>query len=271
MRSGLSIASLLAASALFACVGCNRMPGYPKPGSEIARPDDVVDFHTLYSQNCSACHGANGLKGAAIPLDNPAYLAIAGENNLHTITANGVKGSLMPAFARSAGGMLTDRQIEALVQGMLHEWARPAAFTAITLPPYAANTQPNAIDGQKTFVTACARCHGEDGRGLPSANGVLQPKGATPFSIVDPDYLSLISDQGLRSIIVAGHTDPQTPDWRSYIAGRALTPQQITDIVAWIAGHRPPPPSPQIANPHALPGPAKLPGPASNSRVKEKR
>lgn len=268
MRSILSITSVLAAIALFACVGCDRMPGYPKPGPEVPRPDQVLDFHALYNQNCSACHGANGQHGAAIPLNNPAYLAIAGANNLRTVTANGVNGSLMPAFAHSAGGMLTDQQIDALVQGMLREWARPAEFNTLSLPPYAANAPANAADGQKAYVTACARCHGEDGRGIPSTNGTPQPQGATTFSIVDPNYLSLMSDQGLRSIIVAGHPVPNTPDWRSYIAGRSLTPQEITDIVAWVIGHRP---SPLIANPHATPGPAKLPAPTSNSTVKEKR
>lgn len=271
MRTSLSIASVLALSALFLCAGCDRMPGYPKPEAEIARPDQVLDFHTLYNQNCSACHGANGMHGAAIPLNNPAYLAIAGVNNLRTVTANGVKGSLMPAFAHSAGGMLTDQQIDALVQGMMHEWARPAGFNTLSLPPYAANSPANAADGQKVYVTACARCHGEDGRGLPkppdSRLKSTQDPGATTFSIVDPDYLSLISDQGLRSIIVAGHPVPNTPDWRSYMAGRSLTPQEITDIVAWVIGHRPPPPSPQIA----IPGPTKLPRPASNPEIKEKR
>ena len=97
--------------------GCKSMPGHPKPGAEVVRPDDVSEFHTLYKQNCAGCHGDNGRNGAAIPLNNPAYLAVAGADNLRAITAKGVGGTLMPAFARSAGGMLTDGQIDVLVQG----------------------------------------------------------------------------------------------------------------------------------------------------------
>jgi len=51
------------ASALLACGaallgGCGHTPGYPP--NPILRPTAVTDFATLYSQNCAACHGANG-------------------------------------------------------------------------------------------------------------------------------------------------------------------------------------------------------------------
>jgi cytochrome c oxidase cbb3-type subunit 3/ubiquinol-cytochrome c reductase cytochrome c subunit len=55
----------------------------------------------------------------------------------------------------------------------------------------------------------------------------------------------LISDQGLRSIILAGQTEQGPHDWRSYLTGpsaRAMTDQEVTDTVAWLASHR-------IANP----------------------
>ena len=61
-------------------------------------------------------------------------------------------------------------------------------------------------------------------------------------SLVDPAYLSLISDQGLRSFIIAGQPEQGMPDWRSHQSAsgsHALTDREITDIVAWIAAHRP--------------------------------
>jgi len=224
------------------CAACDRAPGYPRPEAEIARPDQVLDFHALYSQNCSGCHGANGRGGAALPLNNPAYLAIAGADNLRRVTADGINGTLMPAFAQSAGGMLTDQQVNAVVQGMLNEWSRPAEFAKVSLPPYAANATPDLAAGQSTFVAACARCHGSDGLGIKPGTHAPSEKGATTFSIVDPTYLALISNQGMRSIVMAGHPDPQTPDWRSYAPGgtNPLSPQQITNVVAWIVSHRSP-------------------------------
>src|SRR5579862_2045817 len=245
MRGIRGIFPALAGIVCIACTACDRAPGYPRAGAEVARPDQVLDFHMLYSENCSGCHGANGRGGAALPLNDPAYLAIAGADNLRRATANGIDKTLMPAFAQSAGGMLTDQQIDSLVQGMLHEWSRPAEFASLNLPSYSANTTADLAAGQKAFVTACARCHGNDGAGLPrppdSQLKSIQDPDATPFSVVDPNYLSLISDQGLRSLIMTGHPDSHAADWRTCIPGskNPLSAQQITDIVAWIVSHRP--------------------------------
>jgi mono/diheme cytochrome c family protein len=233
-RLSRTFAALALCAALVACSACNDAPGYPSPSAEIPRPDQQLDFHTLYKSNCSGCHGENGRGGAAIPLNNPAFLAIAGADNLRSTAAKGVSGTLMPAFAASSGGMLTDPQIDAIVQGMLREWAQPASFTSVTLPPYAVNTPGNAAVGQTDYIAACARCHGNDGTGIKT------PTSPAPHSIIDVSYLSLVDDQSLRSIVLAGHLDFNAPDWRSYIAGRALTPQEITDIVAWLAQHRAP-------------------------------
>lgn len=233
---------VLAAAALF-CAGCSHVPGYPQPGSEVARPDQVLDFPTLYKENCAGCHGANGENGAALPLNNPAYLAVAGADNLRTVTAKGVSGTLMPAFARSSGGMLTDQQIDALVSGMLREWGRPQDFAGVVLPPYASNAQGDPAAGQKVFVAACARCHGADGLGVKPVPGHPAPTGSSPDSIVDPTYLALVSNQSLRSLIIAGRPDEGVPDWRSYLSGagaRALTAQDIDNLVAWLAAHRSP-------------------------------
>jgi cytochrome c oxidase cbb3-type subunit 3/ubiquinol-cytochrome c reductase cytochrome c subunit len=60
-------------------------------------------------------------------------------------------------------------------------------------------------------------------------------------SLVDPAYLALISDQGLRSLILAGQPQDGMPDWSSDMTGagsRAMTDQEIADTVAWLASHR---------------------------------
>src|SRR5258708_39872521 len=96
-----SFYALTLAAVALALIGCSRIPGRPGPGPEVVRPDEVLDFPTLYKANCVACHGQNGRNGAAISLANPVYLAVTGEDNLRQITANGVSGKLMPPFARS--------------------------------------------------------------------------------------------------------------------------------------------------------------------------
>jgi cytochrome c oxidase cbb3-type subunit 3/ubiquinol-cytochrome c reductase cytochrome c subunit len=54
---------------------------------------------------------------------------------------------------------------------------------------------------------------------------------------VNGSYLALISDQGLRSIVIAGRPDEGMPDWRTFGA-QPMTDQQISDVVAWLASKR---------------------------------
>lgn len=227
----LSHSMIACALALF-CVGCKDAPGRPEAPS--TRPDQVLSFAVLYKDNCAACHGENGKNGAAISLANPVYLAIAGVHNIQQITAKGVPGTLMPAFAKSKGGMLTDQQIAVLAQGIESQWGSANALGGQAAPAYASASAGDPAQGQKAFSTFCASCHGVDG------TGVIRGKLHTG-SLVDPAYLALISDQGMRSLIIAGQPQDDMPDWRSDIAGagsRAMTDQEITDTVAWLASHR---------------------------------
>jgi mono/diheme cytochrome c family protein len=223
--------AVFASAALcLAALGCNRIPGRPGPGPEVVRPEAVLDFPTLYKQNCAACHGANGRNGAALSLANPVYLAVAGEDSLRNITAQGVPGTLMPPFASSSGGSLTDKQIDVIAHGLVQQWGN-AGTAGQNLPPYKATLTADATHGQQAFSTFCARCHGATGEGnIKTASGKLG-------SIVDPSYLALVSNQGLRSIVIAGMPDQGMPDWRGD-AAQPLTDQQITDIVAWLTSHR---------------------------------
>jgi len=210
--------------------GCPAAPGKPAPGSEAKRPDQIVDFATLYKENCSACHGDQGQMGAAISLANPTYLSFAGAANLERITANGVPGTMMPGFSTQAGGMLTSRQIQVLTTGMLNLWSRPSPLGALSAIGYSETLTGDPMNGAHIFVAACARCHGVDGAGSSAAS---RPVG----SLVDPAYLALISDQGLRSTIVAGMPGEDMPG-SDQAGARPLTDQDVTDIVAWLAAHR---------------------------------
>lgn len=218
-----------------AAIGCRTPPGYEAMNSNheaATRPEQVTDFATLYGSNCAGCHGEHGQNGAAISLANPVYLATASEADLKRIISVGVQGTAMPAFAKSAGGMLTDQQIDALTQGMLKTWSNASQLGGMKPPAYASSGKGDAAHGQAAFGTYCGRCHGSDGAG-----NVDKHLG----SLVDPTYLALISDQGLRSLIISGQPAQGMPDWKSEKTGdtaHALTDQEITDIVAWLASHR---------------------------------
>ncbi len=212
----LALAALTAAS-----TGC-RLPGKPGPDYLPTRPDQITNFDVLYKKNCQACHGVDGRDGTAVSLANPAYLAYAGRQHIAEITANGVGGSLMPAFATNTGGSLTDQQIQILADGMVSRWGNPAALHGSTPPPYQSQATANPAAGEALYRSSCLRCH---------APG--------PSSILDPTYLALISDGGLRTIIVAGMPAQGMPDWHGYPGG-PLEDQQIADVVAFMVRHRTP-------------------------------
>ena len=227
-RASLAACLLLVASVALA--GCDGLPGRPKPGMHEVLPSQVVAFDALYARHCAVCHGAEGRLGPARPLNDPLYLALVPRERLRHVIARGVAGTSQPAFAQSAGGELTDQQIDALVQGLIATWGRPDAARDAALPPYE-SAPGDAGRGQAVYAAACATCHGPEGRG--------GPKGG---AITDPSYLALVSDQGLRATVIVGRPDLGMPDWRGYVAGQPLTREQITDVVAWLAGQRRPVP-----------------------------
>ncbi len=231
--------SLLALGA----TGCSRLINGPASAHEVeARPDKIMNFDTLYGQNCSGCHGVDGKNGPALNMNNVIYYGIATDAQIKDYTTNGGPGGGMPAFGTSAGGLLTDDQINAIVKGMRQRWARPAMLVNMTLPPYAATHPGDVSHGAQVYAQACASCHG-----AAAPNGaVLHPGKAG--SITDPTYLSLISDQGMRTIVIAGRADLGQPDYRGDIPGHPLSDGDITDVVAWLSAHR----QPQPGNPHPV-------------------
>lgn len=228
--SGRLVRALAAAALLVAAGGCDALPGKPTRDERYVRPDAVEDFASLYGENCSGCHGADGRLGPARPLNDPLYLAFASDADLIRVTSQGVAGTTMPAFAISAGGTLTDEQIAQLVREMRARWARPQDVAGVALPPYAAPLG-DAQAGAATFATACAPCHGKDGSGVA---------GKAKGSIVDGSYLALVSDQGLRSTVVAGRSDLGMPDFRGGAGAAPLSATQVADVVAWLAAQRAP-------------------------------
>src|SRR5713226_4741869 len=217
----------LAIVALLTCGACGSFSGVHRPELAVVPPSEVVDFNALYGQNCAGCHGVDGKGGAAIALANPVFLAVADDTVIRRIAANGVPGTPMPAFAQGAGGMLTDKQIDALVRG-IRSWAKPDALGDQTPPSYTAQAPGNPQRGADAYRTYCSSCHGVGGRG-----------GSKASSIIDGSYLALTSDQQLRTIVIAGRPELGAPDWRGDVEGRPMSAQDISDVVAWLASQRP--------------------------------
>jgi mono/diheme cytochrome c family protein len=220
---------VLAAAGAFAALlpGCGTPHGQPRPGSEALTPNAVMDFHALYSSNCAGCHGEEGRGGAAIAVGDPVYLALVDDGALRNVIAKGVPGTSMPAFAHSAGGMLTDAQIDAIVGGMRSRWSRAGILDGANPPSYAARSTGDVQRGEGVYAAFCQACHGPGGRG-----------GAKGSAITNGSFLALVSDQGLRTVVIAGRPELGAPDWRGNVPGKPMSEQDVTDVVAWLASQR---------------------------------
>ena len=122
---------------------------------------------------------------------------------------------------------MTDEQVATLVAG-IRAWARPDALGGAAPPPYA-GAAGDPARGAAVFAAACASCHGAGGTGGPKAG-----------SLVDGSFLGLVSDQALRTAVIAGRPDLGHPDWRGETGKSApLTNEQVSDVVAWLVSQRP--------------------------------
>lgn len=208
---------------------CASPHGQPRKESEILAPNELTEFNSLYAENCAGCHGAEGRGGAAIALADPVYLGITDETALRKPIANGVSGTSMPAFAQSAGGMLTDKQIDVITREIRSRWSRPGILDGANPPNYAPTFMGDAQQGEAAYKTYCESCHGPQGKG--------GPKGS---AITNDSFLALVSDQGLRTMVIAGRRELGAPDWRGNMPGKPMSDREVTDVVAWLASRRVP-------------------------------
>ncbi len=206
-------------------VACGR-PADP-PADGIASAQGTSGFDRLYGANCAGCHGANGQNGAALSLNDSVYRTIMDSTAVRRAVAAGVPGTLMPAFARSAGGEVADSEIAVIVAGIRRRWGSPMA--ALPSVPAHAAAPGNPQAGADAYGTFCAKCHGMPGNSEARGGAVH-----------DPSYLALVSDQWLRTVTIVGRPERGMPDWRGYVPGRPMTNTEIADVVAWLAAQRVP-------------------------------
>jgi mono/diheme cytochrome c family protein len=239
MRSALRPSAVVAVI-LLSVAGCN-LSGKPDQADLPVAPEQIANFDQLYATNCAGCHGATGKLGPAPPLNDPLFVAIIPEDELHRVIGEGRAGTLMPAFSGVNGGSLTNKQVTLLAEGIKSHW-KPEAPLDYSPPAYAVTNEPQsipALEGHTRRVAiyqrACIGCHGPDGTGS-------QRSRSGPGAINAPAFLALISNQALRRIIITGRPDLGMPTYAEK-RGRAaeyqpLTSAEIDDLVALLAEWR---------------------------------
>ncbi len=69
----------------------------------------------LFTNNCSSCHGDNGVGGDSPTLNAREFLTSTSDDQIRLLVSAGVPGTEMPAWGIDLGGSLTDQQIQQLV------------------------------------------------------------------------------------------------------------------------------------------------------------
>ena len=75
----------------------------------------------IWGFNCSSCHGLNGEGGIGPALNSSQFLQSASDEQIESLTAVGVPGSLMSAYSLDFAGPLTSEQIKA-VRVFIRSW-----------------------------------------------------------------------------------------------------------------------------------------------------
>jgi cytochrome c oxidase cbb3-type subunit III len=91
-------------------------------------------------------------------------------------------------------------------------------------PSYAAKATGNPAQGELVYGTYCASCHGPAGQGRPKES-----------AITNDSFLALVSDQGLRTIVITAGRNWARQTGAEMFPGKPMTDQEITDVVAWFA------------------------------------
>lgn len=109
--------------------GWDRIPtgAIPAPDIEFATTaESLIRGESLYTQNCSWCHGSDGQGARRFPaLNYQSFLAETSDPALQQITTMGVSGTAMPAW----GDRLSDADIQAIV-GFMRSWEATAPAVA---------------------------------------------------------------------------------------------------------------------------------------------
>jgi mono/diheme cytochrome c family protein len=177
----------------------------------------------LYVENCAMCHGLDGQGRIGASLDS--FPGIMIDSALRQAIAEGIDGSVMPAWLQSEGGPLTDEDVDDIVAYIIDsfEGTEPIApaptYQAPNIPPLP-DVEGDPSLGAVVYQANCIVCHGDQGQGrfgkpLAQAWPANQPE----------IFIRQVTREGISGTVM--------PGWAQDLGG-PLGEAEVEDVTAYI-------------------------------------
>ncbi len=180
-------------------------------------PSDPAQGEAIYAEKCLPCHGEKGMGDGpqALDLPNPPppvgsleVARTARPADWYAIVTSGRLDRFMPGFSES----LTDRQ----------RWNVVAYVLSMSI-------SPDLVEqGKAVFISRCAECHGEDGKGMGTVTDLTRQDLLANRSL--DDLISVMKNGKGSMSPVAGLTDEEMTQVAMYLRALSFTALPQTEI-----------------------------------------
>ena len=211
MRTLRAIGISLAAALLGWTAAVAQTEGDPERGGQ------------LYVENCAVCHGVDGQGRIGARLE--AFSGIDPSAVIAQTVAQGIEGTVMPAWGPANGGPLSDQDIADIVAYVVSAFngTEPIEQLPEYVPPEIARLPDVEGDpslGAVVYQANCAVCHGEQGRGR-----IGKPL-ATSWPGAQPELF-------IRQVVSDGIVGTKMPTWAQSNGG-PLSDGEIANVAAYL-------------------------------------
>ena len=177
----------------------------------------------LYVENCAVCHGVDGKGRIGARLE--AFSGIDPGAVIAQTVAQGIEGTVMPAWGTANGGPLSDQDIADVVAYVVGAFngTEPIEPLPEYVPPEIARLPDVEGDpslGAAVYQANCVACHGEQGIGR-----IGKPL-ATSWPGAQPELF-------IRQVVSDGIAGTKMPTWAQSNGG-PLSNEEIANVAAYV-------------------------------------